>query len=43
VRLDANSNESDPERMDILLEYRVRRTLHQDVLVLPINLTREEV
>jgi hypothetical protein len=43
VRLDADCNESDPGRMDILLEYRMRRTLRQDALVLPINLTREEV
>ena len=43
LRLDANSSEADPGRMDILLEYRMRRTLHRDTLVVPVNLTREDV
>ena len=42
LRLDANSSEADPGRMDILLEYRMRRTLHRDTLVVPVNLTRED-
>ena len=42
LRLDANSSEGDPGRMDILLEYRMRRTLHRDTLVVPVNLTRED-
>jgi len=43
LRLDANCSEGDPGRMDILLEYRMRRTLHRDTLVVPVNLTREDV
>ena len=43
LRLDANCSEGDPGRMDILLEYRMRRTLHRDTLVMPVNLTREDV
>ena len=43
LRLDANCSEGDPGRMDILLEYRMRRTLHRDALVVPVNLTREDV
>ena len=43
LRLDADCSEGDPGRMDILLEYRLRRTLHRDVLVVPVNLTREEI
>jgi phage baseplate assembly protein W len=42
LRLDANSSEADPGRMDIVLEYRMRRTLHRDTLVVPVNLTRED-
>lgn len=42
LRLDANSSEGDPGRMDILLEYRMRRTLHGDTLVVPVNLTPED-
>jgi hypothetical protein len=43
LRLDADCSEGDPGRMDILLEYRMRRTLHRDTLVVPVNLTREDV
>lgn len=43
LRLDADCSEADPGRMDILLEYRLRRTLQQDALVVAVNLTREEV
>jgi phage baseplate assembly protein W len=42
LRLDAACSESDPGRVDILLEYRLRRTLHRDTLVIPFSLTREE-
>jgi phage baseplate assembly protein W len=42
LRLDADCNAADPGRMDIMLEYRVRRTLHQDGLVLPLQLSLEE-
>jgi len=41
LRLDANCNAADPGRMDIMLEYRVRRTLHRDGLVLPLQLSLE--
>jgi phage baseplate assembly protein W len=41
LRLDADCNAADPGRMDIMLEYRVRRTLHRDGLVLPLQLSLE--
>ncbi len=40
--LDAFCNREDPGRMDIVLEYRVRRTLQRDALALTVNLTGEE-
>lgn len=41
LHLDADCNAADSGRMDIRLEYRVRRTLQQDVLVLPLQLGLE--
>lgn len=42
LRLDAFCNQENPGRMDILLEYRARRTLQRDALALTVNLTGEE-
>jgi hypothetical protein len=42
LRLDADWTAADPGRMDIMLDYRVRRTVHQDGQVLPLQLSLEE-
>ncbi len=39
--LDAEPNKSDPGRLDILLEYRVRKTLERARLSFPFNLSGE--
>jgi phage baseplate assembly protein W len=41
LRLDATSNEGDPGRMDIILEYRVRKTAQRDSLALSVSLAEE--
>jgi Bacteriophage baseplate protein W len=41
--LDAKRNDADPGRMDILLGYRLKKTLHSAALVIPFNLTQVEV
>lgn len=41
LQLDAASNEGDPGRMDIFLEYRVRRTARREHLSIPVRLTQE--
>ena len=41
LRLDATSNEGDSGRMDIILEYRVRKTAHRDNLTLSVSLAEE--
>lgn len=43
ISLDARRNDEDPGRMDILLEYRLKKTLQSASLVLPFNLTQAEV
>ena len=42
LRLDAACNDADPGRMDIMLEYKVRRSLYRDGLVISVDLNREE-
>lgn len=42
LRLDAGASEVDPGRMEILLEYRLRRTRQRDWLLLPVPLMPEE-
>lgn len=39
VRLDASVNDSEPGRLDILLEYRVRATQRTDALTVSLNLS----
>ncbi|MBI5667949.1 MAG: GPW/gp25 family protein [Chloroflexi bacterium] len=39
VRLDARVNDSEPGRLDILLEYRVRATQRTDALTISLNLS----
>lgn len=41
LRLDATSNEGDPGRMDIFLEYRVRKTAQRDDLTISVTLAGE--
>ena len=41
LRLDATSNQGDPGRMDIILEYRVRKTVQRDNLTLSVSLAEE--
>ena len=41
LRLDATSNQGDPGRMDIFLEYRVRKTARRDNLTLSVSLAEE--
>lgn len=41
LRLDAASNQGDPGRMDIMLEYRVRKTAQRDNLNLSVSLAEE--
>jgi len=41
MRLDATANQGDPGRMDIFLEYRVRKTVHSENLVISVPLTQE--
>jgi len=41
IRLDATSNEGDPGRMDIILEYRVRKTARSEILTTSVSLTEE--
>jgi hypothetical protein len=40
VHLDAHRNEDNPERLDIILEYRVRATQRSEQLNLALNLER---
>ncbi|UCD35983.1 MAG: GPW/gp25 family protein [Nitrospiraceae bacterium] len=42
LRLDAGSNEDDPSRLDIMLEYKVRATQLNEQLTYSINLSGEE-
>lgn len=39
VRLDAKTNDFDPGRLDIILEYRVRATQRMDALTVSLNLS----
>ena len=39
LRLDADFNKSEPARMDLILEYRVRRTASKTNLLIPFNMT----
>ena len=41
LRLDAAANEKDPARLDIMLEYRMRKTAHRENLVVSIPLSEE--
>jgi uncharacterized protein len=41
LRLDAEANEKNPERMDIVLEYRVRKTVQGENLIISVPLTGE--
>ena len=41
LRLDANSDEGDPGRMDIILDYRVRKTTRRDNLIISVSLAEE--
>jgi len=41
LKLDAVPNQDRPERLDILLEYRVRSTLEREQLSFPLNLLGE--
>lgn len=41
LRLDADSNASEPERLDIMLEYRVRATQQRDGLTFFLRLSGE--
>jgi uncharacterized protein len=41
LRLDAEANGKDPERMDIVLEYRVRKTVQGENLIISVPLTGE--
>ena len=41
LRLDATSNEGDPGRMDIILEYRVRKIARRDNLAISVTLAEE--
>jgi hypothetical protein len=41
LQLDAAANEGDPGRMDIFLEYRMRRTARRENLSIPVRLTEE--
>ncbi len=41
LQLDAASDEGDPGRMDIFLEYRIRRTARRENLIIPVRLTEE--
>ncbi len=43
LRLDATANEGDSGRMDILLEYRVKKTVRRDTLTVSISLTEEVI
>jgi uncharacterized protein len=40
-RIDAGANEKDPGRMDIVLEYRMRKTVHRENMVFSVPLTEE--
>jgi phage baseplate assembly protein W len=42
LRLDAERNEADPTRLDLLLEYRVRSTQREGRLSVPVRLAGEE-
>jgi phage baseplate assembly protein W len=39
VSLDARRNDLEPERLDVLLEYRVRATQRVDTLIVSVDLT----
>ena len=41
LRLDATANGGDPGRMDIFLEYRVRKTAQRDELTISVTLAEE--
>jgi hypothetical protein len=43
LKVDATRNEEEPTRLDILLEYRVRPTLTQQQIRLPVNLMHPDV
>jgi len=43
LKVDATRNEEDPARLDILLEYRVRPTLRQQQMRLPVNLMHPDI
>ena len=41
LQLDASASQADPGRMDILLEYRVRKTAGRENLMVSVSLTEE--
>ncbi len=41
LRLDAGADEKDPGRMDIILEYRMRKTALRENLIISVSLTGE--
>ena len=41
LRLDAAASQSDPGRMDIMLEYRMRKTAGRESLMISVSLTEE--
>jgi phage baseplate assembly protein W len=41
LRLDASANQEDPGRMDIMLEYRMRKTAGRENMMISVSLTEE--
>ena len=41
LRLDAAASQADPGRMDIMLEYRMRKTAGRENLMISVSLTEE--
>ncbi|RPI66331.1 MAG: hypothetical protein EHM38_10275 [Geobacteraceae bacterium] len=41
LRLDADADKNDPGRMDIVLEYRIRKTAQRDNLIVSVPLNEE--
>ena len=41
LSLDATANEADPGRMDIFLEYRLRRTGYRENIIIPVFMVEE--
>jgi phage baseplate assembly protein W len=42
LRLDAGTNDLEPWRLDIVLEYRLKATRRVEALVVPVDLAGEE-